>query len=77
MSEIRYREIRGPSQKRTLETLDSDHKKFAEAGYNIKNAKFYNNVIEKCIFNVPIDQVNKVSFFVFFFYFSLIYIFLQ
>ena len=42
---------------RTLESLDTDYNNFTENGGNIKDAKFYNNVIDTYMFNIPIDQV--------------------
>ena len=44
---------------RSLESLKSDLEKFREDGANIKRAKFYNNVIDDPMFNVPLDQVNS------------------
>jgi len=44
-------------QPRTLETLASDHGKFAAAGSQLSTAKHYNNVIRHAILPVPISQV--------------------
>ena len=46
----------------TLASLQEDYNKFVQSGYNIKNAKCHNNVVEEVMFDVPIDQV----FFMFF-----------
>ena len=46
-----------PSEKRTLETLTTDYEKFLNDGADIKNAKKFNNVIQKYMFDVPLDQV--------------------
>ena len=35
---------------------------FFQPGYNIKNAKCHNNVIEEAMFHVPVDQVFVMSF---------------
>ena len=49
--------VRGRSLNRTLQTLRSDHDKFLQAGGNIKNAKHFNNVIDKAMFDIPLMQV--------------------
>ena len=51
------RNARAKSTPRTLQTLTNDYKKFTNLGYNIKNAKLCNNVIDKLMFNIPIKQV--------------------
>ena len=45
---------------RTLETSRSDLRCFRAEESKIKTAKYFNNVVDECIFNVPIDQVNKL-----------------
>lgn len=45
---------------RTLESLKADHARFMGGGGNIKQAKFYNNVICPLYFDIPLDQVNTV-----------------
>lgn len=52
------RDKRSPTILRTLENLHEQHQKFVDAGGDIKQAKNYFNVIQKAIFNIPIDQVN-------------------
>ena len=47
---------------RTLASLQENYNKFVQSGYNIKNARCHNNVIEKAIFDLPIDQVFFVPF---------------
>ena len=49
--------VRGRSLDRTLQTLRSDHDKFLQAGGNIKNAKHFNNEIDKAMFDIPLMQV--------------------
>ena len=51
---------RGLITSRSLETLMSDLKKFRADGTNIKNAKYYNNVIDDVLLAVPIDQVRRL-----------------
>ena len=46
----------------TLPSLQEDYNKFVQSGYNIKNAKCHNNVVEEVMFDVPIDQVFVMSF---------------
>ena len=46
----------------TLSSLQQDYDKFIQSGYNIKNAKSSNNVIEQAIFDVPINQVFFIPF---------------
>ena len=51
---------RGRFDERTLESLSSDHSNFVSSGGNdLKNAKFYNNVIEEYFFDVPLENVRK------------------
>ena len=47
---------------RTLASLQEDYNKFVQPGYNIKNAKSHNNVIEEAMFDVPVDQVFVMPF---------------
>ena len=47
---------------RTLASLQEDYNKFVQSGYNIKNAKSHNNVIEEAMFDVPVDQVFVMPF---------------
>ena len=49
---------------RTLASLQENYNKFVQSGYNIKNASCHNNVIEKAIFDLPIDQVFVIPFFI-------------
>ena len=44
-------------ENRTLETLSADLERFHHNGNNIKRAKFFNNVIDDRLFDVPLDQV--------------------
>lgn len=44
-------------QVRTLESLNFDLENFQREGGDVKKAKFFNNVIHKRYFNVPLDQV--------------------
>ena len=37
---------------RTLASLQENYNKFVQSGYNIKNARCHNNVIEKVIFDL-------------------------
>ena len=53
---------RGRYNLRTIASLQEDYNKFVQSGYNIKNAKCHNNVIEKAMFDVPIDQVFVMPF---------------
>ena len=46
----------------TLASLQEDYNKFVQSGYNIKNAKCHNNVVEEVMFDAPIDQVFFMSF---------------
>ena len=46
-----------PTQNRTLESLNSDLAHFHASGSDVKNAKLFNNVIDKPIFNITLDQV--------------------
>ena len=48
---------RGIITSHSLETLTSDLIKFRADGSNIKNAKYFNNVINNVLLAVPIDQV--------------------
>ena len=47
----------------TLPSLQEDYNKFVQSGYNIKNAKCHNNVIEETMFYVSVDQVFVIPFF--------------
>jgi len=46
---------------RTLKSLDEDLARFESSGNILKNAKLFNNVIDKRLFNVPITQVNGIN----------------
>ena len=46
----------------TLASLQENYNKFVQSGYNIKNAKCNNNVVEEVMFDVPSDQVFAMSF---------------
>ena len=49
---------RGRAPKRTLEDLKADHRQFIEkGGGDIKNAKFYFNVIGETIMDIPLTHV--------------------
>ena len=48
---------RGRYNLRTIASLQEDYNKFIQSGYNIKNAKCHNNVID-----VPINQVFVMPF---------------
>ena len=56
------RSERGRCKLRTLASLHEDYKKFIQSGYNIKNARCYNNVIEEAMFDIPVDQVFVIPF---------------
>ena len=47
---------------RTLASLQEDYNKFFQSGYNIKNAKCHNNVIEEAMFDIPLDHVFVIPF---------------
>lgn len=52
------RKIRSQFPSRTLlESLQADYESFQQAGLDIKNAKYHNNVTGKCMLDVPIHQV--------------------
>ena len=51
------RNDRGKSTPRTFQTLTNDYKKDTNLGSNIKNTKLCNNVIDKFMFNILIEQV--------------------
>ena len=57
-------QLHDPFKRRTLETLTTDFTNFTNDGADIKNAKKFNNVIQKYLFNVPLDQVYILSYFV-------------
>ncbi|XP_065640359.1 uncharacterized protein LOC124815901 isoform X2 [Hydra vulgaris] len=42
---------------RSLNSLNNDFHRFQSNGGNLKNAKFFNNVINETLFNIPLDQV--------------------
>ena len=52
---------RGPTVPRTISSLQSDLNSFQRDGSNIKQAKFYNNVIRESFFSIPIDRVRLVT----------------
>ena len=56
------RSERGKCELRTLASLQEDYSKFVQSGYNIKNAKCHNNVIEEAMFDIPVDQVFVIPF---------------
>ena len=56
------RSERGRCKLRTLASLQEDYNKFVQSGYNIKNAKCHNNVIEEAMFDIPVDQVFVIPF---------------
>ena len=51
------RENRGVKPLRTLATLHTDMQSFEGAGANLRDAKYYNNMIALPLIEVPIDQV--------------------
>ena len=53
---------RGRYKSRTLVSLQENYNKFFQSGYNIKNDKFHNNVIEEAMFDVPIGQAFVMPF---------------
>ena len=56
------KEVRNPSEKRSLESLKIDYNRFVADGSNLKRAKEFNNVIDEPLFNVPLDQVFILKF---------------
>lgn len=50
-------ETRGAKPPRTLATVHADLQRFQESGANLREAKYYNNVIAPSLIEVPIDQV--------------------
>ena len=42
---------------RTDFSLQQDHRRFVEAGRNIKHAKLFHNVIREPLFSIPLEQV--------------------
>ena len=55
------RVVRGCSPLRTLESLESDHQRFLEAGGDIKKAKEFNNVIGRAFFPISLDRVRYIQ----------------
>jgi len=51
--------VRETPADRTIDTLKRDLHQFTAAGSNLKNAKFFYNVIQPYLFNIPLDQVNR------------------
>jgi hypothetical protein len=49
--------VQGRYQARSLESLKADHRRFLDAGGNVKRAKYYNNVIGEYFFDIPLEQV--------------------
>ena len=47
---------RSDMQPRTLETIKADFERFVMDGRNVKNAKFFNNVIDEVFFDIPVSQ---------------------
>ena len=47
---------------RTFASLQEDYNKFVQSGYNIKDGKCHNNVIEEAMLDVPVDQVFVIPF---------------
>ena len=43
---------------RSLASLSQKYQEFVTAGSNLKRAKFFDNVIGKAFFNIPLSQVN-------------------
>uniref|UniRef100_A0A1X7UZU3 Uncharacterized protein n=1 Tax=Amphimedon queenslandica TaxID=400682 RepID=A0A1X7UZU3_AMPQE len=41
---------------RSLTSLSQKYQEFVTAGFNLKRAKFFNSVIGKAFFNIPISQ---------------------
>ena len=49
---------RGLSKSRDLSTLSEDYESFSsEGGGDLKNAKFFNNVIQPYFFDIPLENV--------------------
>lgn len=48
----------GGPRVRTLQCIKKDFQRFQQNGCDIKDAKFYNNVIDENLFDVPINQVS-------------------
>ena len=46
----------------SLTTLCQDLTQFQDNGSNLKKAKFHNNVIGDYLFEVPLDQVEKIIY---------------
>lgn len=53
------RELRGPSQDRTLLNIKGDYQRFVAAGANHDKAKEFNNVMAPHFFDIEINQVKK------------------
>lgn len=53
---------RGPSSRRSLESINSDLRNYRQHGARPSTAKELFNVIDDPLFNVPLDQVNSVMY---------------
>lgn len=54
--------FRPPAVLRTTKSISRDYERFEKAGKNIKEAKHFNNAIEKPFFtSIPLTQVNSHS----------------
>ena len=51
--------VRGSLAVRITDTLKTDLHQFMAEGGNHKRAKFFHNVIQPYIFDIPLDQVNN------------------
>ena len=51
---------RGPSQQRSLQSLQRDYSAFIRGGGDIRLAKNYRNVIQPYFFEIPLNQVPHV-----------------
>ena len=51
------KDLRRFVEPRTLCKMDADFLQFKSVGYRMKDAKKFNNVIDECIFRIPIDHV--------------------
>uniref|UniRef100_A0A1X7UAJ2 Uncharacterized protein n=1 Tax=Amphimedon queenslandica TaxID=400682 RepID=A0A1X7UAJ2_AMPQE len=46
---------------RSLASLSQKHQEFVTAGSNLKRAKFFENVIGKAFFNIPLSQEQSIT----------------
>ena len=50
---------------RTTDSIEDDYKKFVGAGADVKKAKFFNNVVRRTFFKIPLEQVRNHFFLTF------------